>query len=115
MRGRMIFALALAFAVTVPLSAFAASEAKAKAGAESKAALEVIMYSTATCTYCQKARQWFSSHQVAWDERDIETSASAQMQWKELGGVGTPLVVVNGKPFQGFMEGAIEAEIAKYR
>lgn len=113
MRGRMIFALALAFAATLPLSAFAASEAKAVV--ESKPALEVIMYSTATCAYCQKARQWFSSHQVAWHERDIETSASAQKQWKELGGVGTPLVVVNGKPFQGFMESEIEAEIAKYR
>ncbi len=113
MLGRMIFALALAFAATAPLSALAAGEANA--GAQTRPALEVIMYSTATCTYCQKARQWFSSHQVAWDERDIETSATAQKQWKELGGVGTPLVVVNGKPFRGFMESAIEAEIAKYR
>ena len=55
MLGGMIFALALAFAATAALSALAASEANA--GTESKPVLEVIMYSTATCTYCQKARQ----------------------------------------------------------
>ncbi|HQV73170.1 MAG: glutaredoxin domain-containing protein [Dokdonella sp.] len=113
MPGRMVLAFALAFAAAAPLSAIAASVADA--GSRAKPALEVIMYSTATCGYCAKARQWFTGHKVAWDERDVETSTAAQKEWKALGGVGTPLIVVNGKPFHGFMEGAIEAEIAKYR
>lgn len=113
MPGRMIFSLVLAFAAVAPLSAIAAGAADA--GSQAKPALEVIMYSTATCTYCAKARDWFTSQKVAWDERDVETSTAAQKEWKALGGVGTPLVVVNGKPFHGFMEGAIQAEIAKYR
>ena len=113
MIGRMALSLALVFAVAGPVSAIAASDTVAKT--QTKPALQVIMYSTKTCGYCEKARQWFTSHNVAWDERDIESSATAQKEWKAFGGVGTPVIVVNGTPFNGFMEGAIEAEIGRYR
>jgi glutaredoxin len=108
----MILALALAFAATAPLSSLAAGEANA--GAKTRPALEVIMYSTATCTYCQKARQWFSSHQVAWDERDIETSATAQSNGRNWV-VSARHCRRQRQALPGFMESAIEAEIAKYR
>ncbi len=113
MIGRIAFSLALLFAVADTTSAIASSDSVTET--QTKPALEVIMYSTKTCGYCVKARQWFTSHKVAWDERDIETSATAQKEWRELGGVGTPLIVVNGKPFSGFVEGALETEIGKYR
>ena len=113
MIGRMTLSLALVFAVAGPVSAIAASDTVTKA--QTKPALNVIMYATKTCGYCVKARQWFTSHKMAWDERDIETSAAAHKEWEELGGVGTPFIVVNGKNFNGFMEAALEAEIGKYR
>ena len=113
MMGRMILSLALVIGTFAP--AFASAAGDTQTADATKPALDVIMYSTATCPYCEKARQWFTSHKVAWDERDVEKSATARTQWQEMGGVGTPMIVINGKRFNGFMEGALEAEIAKYR
>lgn len=85
----------------------------AHAAEPAKAADKIVMYATQTCGYCAKARAWFTEHKLQWDERDIEASASARAEWKSLGGVGTPLIVVNGKRFAGFMPTEIEAELAK--
>lgn len=111
---RPIFlSIALAIAVTAPAISLAAD--KAESANPGKPTLDVVMYSTASCPYCEKARQWFISHKVAWDERDVETSEAARRQWQEMGAVGTPVIVINGKRFTGFMQEALEAEIAKYR
>ncbi len=85
--------------------------ADANPAAATKPAVQVIMYTTSTCSYCVKARTWFSSRSIHWDERDIETSAAANKEWKQLGGVGTPLILLNGKPIHGFDESRIEAEL----
>ena len=75
---------------------------------------EVVMYTTQTCGYCVKARAWLKARNVAWQERDIEKSADAERDWKALGGVGTPLIVINGTPFTGFAEQVLSVELAKY-
>ncbi len=113
MTRRIFLSIALAVAVTAPAISLAAD--KAESANPGKPTLDVIMYSTATCPYCEKARQWFTSHKVAWEERDVEKSDTARKQWQDMGAVGTPVIVVNGKRFTGFMEAALEAEIAKYR
>lgn len=71
------------------------------------------MYATKTCGYCVKARAWFTNRGVAWEERDVETSATANAEWKALGGQGTPLLVINGKRILGFSEREIEIALAK--
>ncbi|MEO7916272.1 MAG: glutaredoxin family protein [Dokdonella sp.] len=113
MKMKLLLTLAIAVAGFGLASLSTATEARtAEVG---KAAPEVIMYSTKTCSYCEKARAWFSSRNIVWDVRDIEASAAANKEWKELGGVGTPLIVINGKPFSGFAEATIEAELSKLR
>lgn len=103
----IVSALALALCSAVVSSAFAAAPKGAGA------APEVIMYATQTCGYCVKARSWLKARNVAWDERDIERSESAHKEWKALGGVGTPLIVINGKAFTGFAEASLDAELTR--
>lgn len=109
MRMKILATLALAVAgwalATLPIAA------DANAAEVANPAPKVIMYATSTCTYCIKARAWFSGRNIAWDERDVETSAAANKEWKQLGGVGTPLIVINGKPIHGFDEPRIVAEL----
>ncbi|HET9032454.1 MAG TPA: glutaredoxin family protein [Dokdonella sp.] len=107
--------LTLAFAVAGWGLASLSTATEASAAEAVKEAPEVIMYSTQTCSYCAKARALFTSRNIAWDERDIETSAEANKEWKELGGVGTPLILINGKRFSGFVEAQIDAELTKVR
>lgn len=100
-------------AVGIALCSIAASTAIAATSNAAAKPPEVVMYATQTCGYCVKARAWFTARNVAWDERDIERSESAHKEWKALGGVGTPVIVINGKSFTGFAEASLEAELAK--
>jgi mycoredoxin len=101
------------------LAAIAASTAIALTGASTEYAaaaqsVDVIMYATKTCGYCAKARAYFKRHGVAFQERDIETSAQAQKEWKSLGGAGTPMILVDGERIYGFNQTALDAALAKH-
>ncbi len=78
-------------------------------------AVDVIMYATKDCPYCAKTREYLTEKGVRWEERDIETSPSAAAEWKANGGVGTPLVLINGAQVQGFDKAKLDAELAKQR
>lgn len=56
---------------------------------------QVILYATEWCGYCAKTRNYLRSHAIAYEERDIEKSASAQADYRRLGGQGVPLIVVD--------------------
>ncbi|HMM67134.1 MAG TPA: glutaredoxin family protein [Dokdonella sp.] len=113
MINRLLLALTLVVSAWMLLGLSGSTDAVARD--EANPTLEVVMYTTKSCPYCIKAREWFASRNVQWEERDIETSAEARSQWKELGGAGTPLVLINGKRFAGFSPAAFEAELARYR
>lgn len=110
-----IFLLALALLFTAVLCPRAVVQAAvaADASAQSQSTPDIVMYATQTCGYCAKARTWFKSKNLAWEERDIETSAVANKEWKTLGGQGTPLIVIDGERIHGFDQVRIEAALAK--
>lgn len=111
--NRIVLALSIAGFGSAVLPAFAAGDAMANE--VRKPAVEIVMYSTRTCGYCAQARAWFSEHDLKWDERDIEASAQSRDEWRNYGGVGTPLILINGKPFNGFVPARLEQELASYR
>jgi glutaredoxin len=111
MLGRILLCATLAISSAAALTLTAAP---AHATAPDGKTLEVVMYSTQGCPYCEKARQWFTSKNIVWDERDIEASETARAEWKSLGGMGTPLIMINGKRINGYSEGEMAAEIAKH-
>jgi len=110
-----IFLLALAFLFTALLCprAFMQTAKADDASPQSQSTPNIVMYATQTCGYCVKARSWFKSRNLAWEERDIETSAVANKEWKSLGGQGTPLIVIDGERIHGFDQARIEALLAK--
>ena len=113
MLNRMLLSLAIlagAWLLSVPPLIGDASASEAATPAP-----DVIMYTTKTCGYCVKARAWFTEQNVGWDERDIETSESARAEWIAQGGVGTPLILINGTRISGFSVDALTAELAKYQ
>lgn len=74
---------------------------------------KIVMYATKTCGYCAKARAYFTERGVPWEERDIETSAQAAREFKSLGGVGTPLILIGDERLVGFQASKIDAALAK--
>jgi len=69
----------------------------------------VEMFATSWCGYCKKAREFFQARGIAITEYDIEADAAAAQRKQEIyPSPGVPLVVINGKPIQGFAPHAYE-------
>ncbi len=62
----------------------------------------VVMYSTAWCGYCKKARRYFRENNIAFNDYDIEKSAKARSQHKQYGGSGVPLLLFGKHKMRGF-------------
>lgn len=63
---------------------------------------DITMYSTVSCIYCAKAREWLDSHQVPWQECDVELNAVCRQAYESQGAPGTPLMSVKGRWHLGF-------------
>jgi glutaredoxin len=73
----------------------------------------IVMYATSWCPYCTKAREYFAKSGIAYIEHDVEKSASANAEFKRLGGRGVPLIVVGREKMSGFSEQAFEHLMAR--
>lgn len=100
----MLRALVLAIAV-------AAAAGSAPARAETTP--QVVMYATSWCPYCAKARAYFARAGIAYVEHDVEKSASANAEFKRLGGRGVPLILVGRERMNGFSEQGFEDMLAR--
>jgi glutaredoxin len=71
--------------------------------------VHVEMFMTSWCGYCKKAREFFRARGIPLTEYDIEADAAAAQRKQEIyASPGVPLVVINGKPIQGFAPQAYE-------
>lgn len=91
----------------------AAATGAAAQTAQPQPAVPVVMYATAWCPYCAKARAYFKRTNTAYVEHDIEKSADAHAEFKRLGGRGVPLIVVGNERLRGFNELAFESAYAR--
>jgi glutaredoxin len=72
----------------------------------------VIMFATAWCPYCAKAREVFAKQGVHYTELDLERdSAAADFQKDVMGLSGFPTIVIGNRVTQGFDEGQIVASL----
>ena len=77
-------------------------------GFKGKGSGTVIMYSTAWCGYCKKARNYFRQNRIPFNEYDIEKSARAKAEHKRLGGSGVPFLIFGKHKMRGFSSGRFE-------
>ena len=63
---------------------------------------DIVMLSSQTCSYCERAREWMSKQQVPFKECMIETDAACLAEFQARGGLGTPTMVVRGRTVVGF-------------
>ena len=70
---------------------------------------QVVMYSASWCGYCRKARDYFTSHGIAFNEYDIETSDKGQRDYERLGAHGVPVILVGDRRMNGFSEASFQS------
>lgn len=68
----------------------------------------VVMYSTAWCGYCKKARRYFEKKSISYTEYDIEKNKRAKKQYNKMGATGVPVILVGRKRMNGFSVNGFE-------
>jgi len=73
----------------------------------------VVMYSTQNCGYCGLAKDYMKRNGIAYQEKDINRSASAKQEFVRYGGRGVPLLLIGTasgtKKLAGFNEASFKA------
>ena len=71
--------------------------------------MAITMYSTPTCTYCRKAKQWFQENRIRFTEYDISRDPRrADEMMRKSGQMGVPVIDVNGRIIVGFNQPEVE-------
>lgn len=68
---------------------------------------DIVMLSSQTCTYCERARRWFTEHRVPFSECFIEKDAACAESYRAQQAPGTPTLLVRGQRLVGFDPGRI--------
>lgn len=75
----------------------------------------VVMYTTSRCGYCAKARGYFAKNNIAFIEKNIETSKQYRFEFNTLQGKGVPLMFLGKYKMSGFSVAKFEAMRKKYQ
>ncbi len=63
----------------------------------------ITIYSTPTCPWCHKAKDYLDSKNVEYEDVDVsEDTERAQEMVKKSGQMGVPVLDINGKILVGF-------------
>ena len=65
-------------------------------------ATKVVMYGTATCPYCAKARDYLNQRGIAFADYDVQASPAAKAAFGKLDGKGVPLILIGDRRIEGF-------------
>ncbi len=71
--------------------------------------MAVALYSTPTCAYCRKAKEYLRERKVQFTEYNVASNhAKADEMVKKSGQMGVPVLDVNGRIIVGFNQPEIE-------
>lgn len=71
--------------------------------------MEVKIYSTPTCFWCQKAKEWFKKNKVSFQDLDITESDTYRDELIEKSHqMAVPVIEVDGRIIIGFKEKVLE-------
>lgn len=102
--------LALGLPEQVPATALTAVGSRSGAVRQD---LKLVMYSRPSCGDCDRARRYFSRHNVSVEERDVSREITHEHQWRSLGGRSVPLFLVNGEVVHGWNRQRMESRIRR--
>ncbi len=65
----------------------------------------VTIYSTPTCHFCQLAKEYMKTHDIAYTEHDVASDLEKRKEMIDKSGqMGVPVIDVEGKIIVGFDE-----------
>lgn len=74
---------------------------------------DVKIYTTNSCPWCHKAKEYFKENGIQFTELNVEEDQSkAQEMVEKSGQTGVPVIEIDGKIIIGFNKPAIEEALA---
>lgn len=73
----------------------------------------VLIYSSETCGYCHKAKEFFKKNGVVYTQKDVNTDPTAQSELANMGAKGVPVIIVDKEVIMGFDEKRLEELLGK--
>lgn len=71
--------------------------------------MAIVVYSTPTCGYCNKAKQYFKEKRIPFTDYNVaRDQRKAEEMVRKSGQMGVPVIDVNGKIIVGFNQPEIE-------
>jgi glutaredoxin-like YruB-family protein len=71
--------------------------------------MKVKVYSTSSCPWCTKAKDFLKSHKVNFEEINVgEDQVAAQEMIEKTGQMGVPVIEIDGKIVIGFNEAKLK-------
>ncbi|MCX8178451.1 MAG: thioredoxin family protein [Candidatus Aenigmarchaeota archaeon] len=71
--------------------------------------MEVKIYTTSTCPYCEMAKKYFKSKNIDFEEINVQDNPEAAVELIEKSGqMGVPVIEIDKKIIIGFNRSAIE-------
>jgi len=69
---------------------------------------KVIMYSTTTCHYCHRVKEFFKKNNIEFTDHDVTTDPVARKEMIDTSGqMGVPVVVIGDNVVVGFNESVL--------
>jgi glutaredoxin 3 len=76
--------------------------------------MAVTLYSTPTCGYCTKAKNFFRERQIPFTEYNVAAdSRKADEMVRKSGQMGVPVIDIHGKIIVGFNQPEIERALKR--
>ena len=70
---------------------------------------DVKVYSTPTCPWCIKVKEWLKSHKIEYDDIDVAEDGKGRNEMLEKSGqMGVPVIDINGRIIVGFNQPEVE-------
>jgi glutaredoxin len=63
---------------------------------------DIVMYSTDTCPYCARAREWLTAQELPWRDCNVDHDTQCRADYESKGSPGVPLMKVRGQWQLGF-------------
>jgi glutaredoxin 3 len=71
--------------------------------------MAITLYSTPSCSFCRKAKDYFRQNNVRFQEYDIaRDQRKADEMVRKSGQMGVPVIDINGKIIVGFNQPEVE-------
>ena len=75
--------------------------------------VNVVIYTTPQCGYCNLAKSFFRKHDINYLEYDITTSQEGLQEYNELNGSGVPLIFIGETRMNGYNERYLRSVLKK--